>query len=89
MRYSAGSVGSLPRICTVTGPRAAAVVALLWGIELSSPRGAMGTITMKMIRSTRRTSISGVTLISEDCEEVEPAENAMEHLDEVSERLRG
>jgi hypothetical protein len=29
------------------------------------PFGVAGTITMKMIKRTRRTSISGVTLISE------------------------
>jgi hypothetical protein len=55
-------------------------------MELSKPCGMTGTITMKMISSTNSKSISGDTLISDDCEE-EPAENAMEHLKEVSERL--
>src|ERR1017187_4707004 len=35
------------------------------GTSVSSPFGVTGTITMKMIRSTSRTSISGVTLISD------------------------
>jgi hypothetical protein len=40
----------------------------------------MGTITMKMIRSTSSTSISGVTFGTAESEEEEEEENAMAHL---------
>jgi thiamine monophosphate synthase len=56
---------------------AVGVEGLSCGTELSNPRGSMGTITMKMIRSTSSTSIRGVTLISEEMEADEPEENAM------------
>ena len=35
------------------------------GISVFNPFGVTGTITMKIINSTRRTSIIGVTLISD------------------------
>jgi hypothetical protein len=54
-------------------------------MELIRPRGVDGTITMKMMSSTRRTSMSGVTFMSEDCDE-KFAEKDMEHLYRRGER---
>jgi hypothetical protein len=37
-----------------------------WGTSASNPLGVTGTMTMKMIKSTRRISIIGVTLMSDE-----------------------
>ena len=44
-----------------------------WGTSASSPFGVSGVMTMKMISSTSRTSMSGVTLISALCPPLAPS----------------
>src|ERR1051326_2037751 len=65
--FSFGFSPAAPRTCTTT---VRSVSVLGWfggggcGTSASSPLGVSGVMTMKIIRSTRRTSMSGVTLIS-------------------------
>src|SRR6185312_7939853 len=62
---------SSPSTRRLTGPSTGAGDLESRGTLLSNPRGITGKMTMKIMSSTSRTSISGVTLISDCCEEFE------------------